>query len=129
MYADDIHGVSALAGVVKEDHAMLAMKSDMPEQFGVLTINNDGTLKEIEEKPANPKSNLVNIGGFVLNTDIFGFEASESDSGEVYVTDMLTSYAAKYPVKVIEQELWIPIGTPEQVVAAESLLCPDEIDS
>lgn len=124
MYADDIHGAAALEKVVREDHAMLAMHSNTPEQFGVLTLHNDGTLKEITEKPVVPKSNLVNIGGFVLNTDIFACEVDASETGEVYVTDMLTTYAKKYPVKVIEQDLWIPIGSPEQVVAAEAQMCP-----
>lgn len=124
MYADDIHGAEALKEVVQEDHAMLAMRSDTPEQFGVVVINEDGTLKKIIEKPTKPPSNLVNIGGFVLRTDIFTCQATVSDSGEVYVTDMLTEYAQTYPVKVIEQKLWIPIGSPEQVAAAEELMCP-----
>jgi NDP-sugar pyrophosphorylase family protein len=129
MYADDIHGALSLSEVVKQDHAMLATKSDTPEKFGVLTLNEDGTLKEIEEKPMHPKSNLVNIGGFVINTDIFNYEAEKSDSGEMYVTDMITAYAGKYPVKVIEQDLWIPIGSPEQLEIAETKMCLSSIDS
>lgn len=127
MYADDVHGPDALARVVTEEHAMLAMSSDTPEQFGVVVTNEDGTLSEIIEKPENPTSNLVNIGGFVITPDIFTYEAQPNEkSGEVYVTDMLTQYAKKHPVNVIEQDVWIPIGNPEQLERAEYLLCPKE---
>ena len=124
MYADDIHGAEALAKVTQEDHAMLAMESDTPEQFGVLTLNEDGTLKEIIEKPEKPASNLVNIGGFVITPDIFNHEATHSSSGEIYVVDMLTKYAQIHPVSVITQDFWIPIGNPEQITKAEEIICP-----
>jgi len=122
MYADDLHGKTALQQVVKEDHAMLGMHSETPERFGVLVHNEDGTLKEIIEKPVNPSSNLVNIGGFVVNQDIFNHKPEVSESGEIYVTDMLTMYADKYPVKIIKQDLWIPIGYPEDIIKAEALI-------
>lgn len=123
MYADDIHGADALAKVVEEDHAMLGMVSDTPERFGVLVQNEDGTLKEIIEKPEHPTSNLVNIGGFVVDPTIFEYEAPVSHLGEVLVTDLLTAYAQEYPVRIIEQDTWIPIGYPEHIEAAEKKLC------
>ncbi len=124
MYADDIHGAEALYAVVKEEHGMLGMRSDAPERFGVLVQNEDGTLKEIVEKPDVPPSNLVNIGGFVVDDSLLGYQTEVSDSGELYVTDMLTAYAAEHPVKIIEQSEWLPIGYPEDIAKAEALLCP-----
>jgi len=126
MYADDIQGSEALAKVVVEDHAMLGMHSDTPEHFGVLVQHGDGTLKEILEKPENPPSNMVNIGGFVVDESIFEYDIAISDSGELYATDMLTAYAVDHPVKIIEQDQWIPIGNPEQIGIAEQILCPDK---
>ena len=122
MYADDLHGAEALAKVVNEDHAMLGMRSETPERFGVLIVNEDKTLKEIIEKPANPTSNLVNIGGFVVDPEILSYVPEVSDSGELYVTDMITEYAAKHPVKIIEQDFWVPIGYPEDIEKAEKIL-------
>ena len=99
MYADDVHGAAALAEVVEKEHAMLAMPSDTPEQFGVVYTNEDGTLKGIVEKPEQPESNLVNIGGFVITPEIFDYEASVNEgNGEIYVTDMLTEYGQTRPV-------------------------------
>ncbi len=130
MYADDIHGAAALAKVVEEEHAMLGMHSDTPELFGVLIKNEDGTLKEIIEKPINPPSTLINIGGFVVDKEILDFTPDMSQHhGEVYVTDMLTKYAMVHPVKIIEQDYWLPIGYLEHITQAELLLCPGYVDS
>ncbi len=125
MYADDIHGAAALQKVVKEEHAMLGMVSDTPELFGVLIQNADGTLKEIIEKPENPSSNLINIGGFVVEKTILDFVPDKAQhEGEVYVTDMLTAYAQVHPVKIIKQDYWLPIGYIEHIEEAELKLCP-----
>lgn len=129
MYADDIHGKDALARVVEEEHAMLGMRSETPERFGVLIQNTDGTLKEIIEKPEHPASDMVNIGGFVVDTSIFTYEAPVSHLGEVLVTDLLTAYAADQPVRIIEQDMWLPIGYPEHIAAAEHVLCPKRVES
>jgi UDP-N-acetylglucosamine diphosphorylase / glucose-1-phosphate thymidylyltransferase / UDP-N-acetylgalactosamine diphosphorylase / glucosamine-1-phosphate N-acetyltransferase / galactosamine-1-phosphate N-acetyltransferase len=122
MYGDDIHGREALEKAVCEDHAMLSARSDHPERYGVIVTNSDGTLKEIIEKPDNPPTNLINIGGFVINTDIFKYECEVSNLGEILVTDMLTCYAEHNPVKVIVQDRWIPIGYPEDIAKAEAIL-------
>lgn len=122
---DDIYGKDALARIVQEEHAIMSMTSDTPERFGVLEQNEDGTLKEIIEKPAHPTSNLVNIGGYVLNTSVFTYEIPLSDSGELYATDFVTAYAQDHSVKIVEQDMWLPIGYPEHIEAAEKILCPD----
>lgn len=127
---DDIYGAEALSRIVAEESAMFGVRSDTPERFGVLVQNEDGTLKEIIEKPENPTSNLVNIGGYVLQPAIFDFVVEKSaQHGEVLVTDMVSRYAEQYPLKVVEQDLWLPIGYPEHIETAEKILCPETVDS
>lgn len=128
MYADDLHGKKALAKVVKEAHGVLSMTSKTPERFGVLELNPDGTLKQIMEKPEHPSSNLINIGGFVIDPAICDYAVATSKSGELYVTDMINEYAKTHKVSVVAQEEWLPIGYPEDIVEAESVLCPTQID-
>jgi len=128
MYADDIHGSRALAQVVKEEHAMLGMHSITPERFGVLEQHEDGTLKQIVEKPEHPTSTMVNIGGFVVDPVIFSYVVPVSELGELLVTDMLNEYAKENSVKIIEQTQWLPIGYPEHIKEAEAVLCPTSID-
>jgi NDP-sugar pyrophosphorylase family protein len=123
MYADDIHGAEALKKVVSYPYAMLAGVSDNPELFGVLEMHEDGTLKAIHEKPKEPMSNLINIGGVILDADIFNYQTSPSVGGEVLATDMITEFAKTHPVMVVKQDLWIPVGKPEDIEKAETVLC------
>ncbi len=123
MYGDDIHGKDVLQKVVKYEHAILCTHSNTPERYGVLVSHSDGTLNKIIEKPENPPSNRINIGGFVISESIFDYATPVSDSGELYVTDMLTEYAKDYPVQILEQNIWIPIGYPEDIEKAEKQLC------
>tara|TARA_B100000745_G_scaffold265982_1_gene191190 strand:- start:16 stop:702 length:687 start_codon:yes stop_codon:yes gene_type:complete len=127
MYADDIHGAAALKEAVQHEHAILATHSESPEHFGVLIQNEDGTLQGIIEKPKDPPSNFINIGGFVLDTHIFEYTVAVSEEhGELLVTDMFTQYAQDYPVDVVPQDLWIPVGKPEDIEKAEVVLCPEK---
>ncbi len=122
MYGDDIHGSDTLARAVQSDYAILSAHSAIPERYGVLVPNEDGTLRAILEKPKNPPSDLINIGGFVIDESIFEYTVPVSASGELYVTDMLTQFAEHHPVQIFEQSLWIPIGYPEDVEKAEKIL-------
>ncbi len=119
---DDIHGSRVLAEAITRTASIIAVYSDTPQRFGVLSKNDDGTLCDIVEKPAQPLSNLVNTGAFVTDTRLFDEEVPLSSSGELYVTDMLTAFAKKYPVNIIEQPDWISIGYPEDIVKAEKIL-------
>lgn len=122
MYGDDIHGAEALEKAVQHENCILTAHSDTPERFGVFELNEDGTLKCILEKPENPPSNFVNIGGAVLTPDIFNYKPPLSKVGEYYITDSITDYAQDYPVDVMEQSLWLPIGCPEDIQKAEGVL-------
>jgi bifunctional UDP-N-acetylglucosamine pyrophosphorylase/glucosamine-1-phosphate N-acetyltransferase len=125
MYADDIHGAAALQTAISHEYAILGIHSDHPEDFGVLMQNSDRTLEGIIEKPTDPQSTLVNIGGFVLNEKIFQYSVAVSaEHGEVLVTDMFTQFAQDYPVQIVEQDMWIPVGKPEDIEKAEAQLCP-----
>ena len=127
MYADDIHGAPALKEAVQHPHAILAAYSETPENFGVLVENEDGGLKEILEKPKDPPSNKVNIGGLVLEPSIFAHKAEVSEEhGELLVTDMITKYAKEHFMQIVMQDLWIPVGKPEDIKKAESILCPNK---
>ncbi|MCA9365964.1 NTP transferase domain-containing protein [Candidatus Kaiserbacteria bacterium] len=122
MFADDIHGKADIARATSYSRAMLAMTSDTPERFGVVVRNPDGTLCEMIEKPSHAPSNLVSTGVMVLDQHIFEFEPQTPVDGEYYLTEVLERYAQQYPVAVVEEHTWIPIGYPEDISAAEKRL-------
>ena len=122
MFADDIHGKNDIARVASYTRGILTKTSDTPERFGVIVRNPEGTLAEMIEKPAHPPSNLVSTGVMALDEHIFEFNPSNPVNGEYYLTDSLERYAKKYPVAVVEEEMWLPIGYPEDIARAEQVL-------
>ncbi len=119
---DDIQGAPALQKAVDCTNAILAAYSDTPERFGVVEPSEEGTLKSIIEKPENPPSNLVNTGGFVISTEIFDCATEKSAFNEYLLTDSINLYAKAHPMKIIGQDLWIPVGYPEHIAHAEAIL-------
>ncbi len=122
MFADDIHGKSDIARAASYSRSMLAMTTNEPHKFGIIVRNPDGTLAEMIEKPEHPPSNLASTGVMVLDEHIFEFEPTQMTNGEYYLTDVLERYAREYPVAIVEESLWIPIGYPEDITNAERIL-------
>lgn len=122
MFADDIHGKDDIARACSYTRSMLTLTTETPERFGIVLRNPDGTLGEFVEKPEHPPSNLASTGVFVLDQQIFSFDLTVETKGEFYHTNVIKEYAKQYPIAVVEQSLWIPIGYPEDIVAAEAIL-------
>jgi glucose-1-phosphate thymidylyltransferase len=65
-----------------------------PERFGVAELDADGTVVGFEEKPTQPKSDLIPIGVYFLRPDAFDVIAqlAPSGRGEFEITDVLNHY-------------------------------------
>lgn len=122
MFADDIHGKDDIARLTSYTRAMLTLTTDTPERFGIVVRYPDGTLAEMIEKPEHPPSNLASTGVMILDDHIFEYEPTIEKNGEYYLTDVIAEYAKQYPIAVVEQSLWIPIGYPEDIAKAEQIL-------
>ena len=122
MYADDLHGKDDIARATSYSRSMLTYTTDTPERFGIVVRHPDGTLAEIIEKPTHPPSNLASTGVMVLDDNIFKYELKVKRNDEYYLTDVIAEYAKDYPMAVVEQSLWIPIGYPEDIDKAEKIL-------
>jgi len=122
MFADDIHGKDDIARITSYSRGMLTYQTDTPEKFGIVVRHPDGTLAEMIEKPEHPPSNLASTGVMVLDTNIFNYDVTKEKNGEYYLTDVIEEYAKSYPMAVVEQNLWIPIGYPEDIEKAEQVL-------
>lgn len=120
--ADDIQGKEALTEAVSHPLAILVAPHDRPQSMGVVSVREDGTLAEVIEKPENPVGNLVSTGGMVLDERLFTYEAARHESGEYFMTYPLNLLAKEHAVTVVTQPLWIPIGMPDDIKRAESLL-------
>ncbi len=119
MFADDIHGRDDLARAVSYSRSILATTSDTPERFGVVVRNPDGTIAEMIEKPSSPSSNLVATGPMVLDQNIFNFPPESPINGEYFMPEIIMRYKEQYPIAVVEENLWLAIGYPEDIERAE----------
>jgi bifunctional UDP-N-acetylglucosamine pyrophosphorylase/glucosamine-1-phosphate N-acetyltransferase len=124
MFADDIHGKDDLARAVSYSRSILATTSDSPERFGVIVRNPDGTIAEMVEKPSAPSSNLVATGPMVLDNNLFDFPPEAPINNEYFMPEIIMRYKEKYPIAVVEEQLWLAIGYPEDITRAEAKLCP-----
>jgi NDP-sugar pyrophosphorylase family protein len=122
MPGDDIHGKEAIEELVSNQSSLAVSPSEHPERFGVVVTDKDGFVTEIIEKPENPTSNLVSTGAMVLTSDIFSYSGPLHSSGEYYLTDMITNYTKTHKMRAVRQEVWLPIGYPEDIITAESRL-------
>ncbi len=122
MFGDDIHGREDLARATSYTRALLVASVSNPEKFGIVVRNPDGTLGLMIEKPEHAPSNCASTGAMVLDEHIFEFEPQTPLNDEYYLTEVIERYAKKYPIAVVEQQLWIPIGYPDDITKAETLL-------
>lgn len=123
LFADDLYDRKSLKQCLRHDVAMLTAESQNPERFGVVIADQDSYVKEIEEKPRNPKSNQVSTGVWVLNNEIFNHPLKiNPETQEYYLTVPLQKFIETHQVKAIPASLWLPIGYPEDLKKAEEFL-------
>lgn len=122
MNTDDIMGAEAIKEALQYDLAILVAPHDEPHKFGVVKVRENGTLEEIQEKPAEPASNLVSTGVMVLDERIFSYEAPCHENGEYYLTSPLESMIKEHDMHVVTQPVWIAVGCPEDIAVAEARL-------
>ena len=93
-----------------------------PRAFGVAVVGEDGWVTELEEKPAEPRSNLAVIGIDLLRPEIYrAIERIEpSPRGELEITDALAELV-RMGRRVYARRLsgfWYDTGTPADLIAA-----------
>ncbi len=124
VYADDLVDPSSISACVKSGSiTMVLAPVEHPERFGIVNLNEDGTVAEIEEKPEHPKGNLANCGPCLLNAEIFKFPPPPSHKNEHFLTDsLMLMLKSGSKIKSVLASWYIPIGYPEDLVKAEALL-------
>lgn len=122
MMGDDLYTKKDLNNLLKHDLAILGFEVDDVTKFGIIKTNKKGELVSIVEKPKKSKDKLANTGVYVLNKKVFDYEMPVSDSGEFYLTDIVTSLAKNHKVKVEKATHWHAIGNPDDLKKAEEVL-------
>ena len=107
------------------DGAIIFLKrSKTPERFGVAEVKN-GKIIGIEEKPKNPKSNLVVTGLYVYDSTIFQKikQLKPSWRNELEITDVNNMYIAEGKLRYhILKGKWTDAGTFESLFNAHAMV-------
>jgi glucose-1-phosphate thymidylyltransferase len=109
-----------------DDGKILLCEVSNPQQFGVIEINSDGSIKKIMEKPKNPPTNLAVIGVYFLTPKFFDVitDLKPSARGELEITDALqllldSHYKISYD-KITNY--WKDTGTPSDIIDANNTI-------
>ena len=103
---------------------VLLKEVDNPRRFGVAEIV-DNKIKEIEEKPKNPKSKYVVTGVYMYDREAFEIIKGlmPSARGELEITDVNNKYVEQGNMTYrILKEWWIDAGTFESLKRANELV-------
>jgi bifunctional UDP-N-acetylglucosamine pyrophosphorylase/glucosamine-1-phosphate N-acetyltransferase len=118
--AEDIEKILA-----KVDIALSLIEAKDTKDLGVVEVAGN-KVKAIHEKVANPPSNLVNAGVYLLTAEIFPAIArtEKSPRGEYELTDSLQILLAQgYPMSWVKIDQWLNLSYPWDLLTAnESLM-------
>jgi glucose-1-phosphate thymidylyltransferase len=94
-----------------------------PERFGVAELDAEGNVVGFEEKPAQPKSNLIPIGVYFLRPDAFSVvdKLIPSRRNELEITDLLNHYLPGSLFARRFDGLWTDAGTVGSLIRAAEL--------
>ncbi len=100
-----------------------------PERFGVAELDATGNVVGFEEKPVQPKSDLIPIGVYFLRPDAFDVieTLAPSGRGELEITDVLNHYipGGGLFTRVYDGH-WTDAGTVPSLLRAAELAAADD---
>ena len=128
----------------KEGATIFAYRVKDPERYGVITFNQEGIVKDLEEKPKNPKSSYCVTGMYFFDKNACEYvkDLRPSQRGELEITDLNRIYLEKgeLSVEILSRGyVWLDTGTHETLLEAQEFVktienrqglricCPEEI--
>lgn len=96
-----------------------------PERFGVATIDDDGKVLKIVEKPKEPETNHAVIGIYMYDAEVFDIcrTLKPSDRGELEITDVNNEYVRRGTLTSEKLEgWWTDAGTFESLYRSSTLV-------
>ncbi|MBC2774696.1 NTP transferase domain-containing protein [Rhizobium sp. AQ_MP] len=147
LFGQDVRQAMAEAKrtVIEENAAAIfGYRVSDPQNFGVITFGPQGSVIEVVEKPAAPKSTWASIGVYFFPGDVpsYARQVMPSPRNELEITDVHRQYIEGKRLKAIKLgrgTAWLDTGTPEAIMEAGNFLhaiekrqglkvyCPEEV--
>lgn len=113
----------------KPEGVISLISVENPEEFGIISLNNEGHVQKIIEKPPKGENlgNLANAGIYIFTPMIFQAiqETKKSKRGEYEFTDSMEILISNLGGKIkgfILEKFWSDIGLPWQILDANAYL-------
>jgi len=118
-FVSKFRGADATASILLKEVAN-------PEVFGVATLDENGSLIDLEEKPKLPKSNLALVGVYAFSSKIFDavYAIQPSKRGELEITDAIKLLLQQgFPIQYgkLEGE-WLDTGKKDDLLSANRIV-------
>ncbi len=112
---------------VREGAYLIGVRSHEPERFGVIEVDDNNQIIGLEEKPAQPKSNLVATGLYFYDRHAVAHAQTLKPSlrGELEITDLNKIYLAHGTLKVKMMSrgvTWMDTGTFDSLMGAANFM-------
>lgn len=143
-YGHDLHTQLERAMTRDKGATVFGYHVQDPERYGVVTFDSEGHVADLEEKPANPKSNYAVTGLYFYDNQVIDIAADlkPSERGELEITDLNRVYLERNQLNVEimgRGYAWLDTGTHESLNEASNFIqtiehrqglkvaCPEEI--
>jgi glucose-1-phosphate thymidylyltransferase len=123
------HGIAGLltdaVGQVERDGGctLFGYRVGDPQRYGIAVVDETGALIDIEEKPAEPRSNLAVTGLYFYDGDVVEVAKGLTPSarGELEITDLNVAYLKRGAARLVDLgrgTAWLDTGTQDALVEA-----------
>ena len=118
-----------LKNAIKENvgSTVFAYQVDNPNRYGVIELDNKGSIKSLEEKPENPKSDWAVTGLYVYDNNVVKHAKTliPSKRNELEITSLNNIYINNDIMKVVflpKDSYWLDAGTIDSLLDASNIV-------
>lgn len=117
---DDLYMKSDIEKLVQYDLALLAYETDHAAAYGLVDIDEEKHLIGVVERPHDRTHGLVNTAAYILTPAYFDHAPVAIGKGEYGLPQTIATMRDQHVINVITTKHWMPVGTPEDLVLAET---------
>jgi glucose-1-phosphate thymidylyltransferase len=122
-YGQDLSHMVQQAAKLTQGGIIFGYPVNDPQRYGVAEIDENNRVLNIEEKPAEPKSNLALVGLYFFDKRAaeFAKEIIPSKRGELEITSLMQKYLDLGELELIKMRrgmAWLDTGTHDSLLAA-----------